>query len=164
MEKSGSGLYSSSGGKGCQFIISGEQVTSVISRVFVLGTFGTGAGYSGWSRFAFTFIIPAAVFGRSAASSASAFHSSGHFGRVHKLPMSGFLSCAEGAVIFAIVSLGSYMGTGINFFLQRLASVMVTIIATAVSTTTAPRDQKDKMPLRVVPGLSWADVVRLKIV
>ena len=54
--------------------------------------------------------------------------------------MSGFLGCAEGAVIFAIVSSGFDMGTGIDFFLllQRLASVMVTVIATAASTTTAP--------------------------
>jgi hypothetical protein len=34
--------------------------------------------------------------------------------------------------------LGFNMGTGINFFLQRLAGVMVTVIATAASTTTAP--------------------------
>ena len=54
------------------------------------------------------------------------------------LPMFGFLDCAEGAVILAIISSGFNMGTYIDFALRRLAGVMVTVIATAVSTTTAP--------------------------
>jgi hypothetical protein len=51
--------------------------------------------------------------------------------------MSGFLGCAESTVIFAIVSSDFYMDTGINFFLRRLPGVMVMVIATAASTTTA---------------------------
>ncbi len=52
--------------------------------------------------------------------------------------MFGFLGCSEGAVILAIVSLGFNVGKGIDFFLCGIAGVMVTVIATAASTTTAP--------------------------
>ena len=49
-----------------------------------------------------------------------------------------FLGFGEGVVILAIVSSGCNMGTGINLLLRGLAGVMVTVIATAASTTTAP--------------------------
>jgi len=63
-------------------------------------------------------------------------HSSGCPGWIHKLPMFCFFGWGEGAVLLTIISLGFNMGTGINFVLQGLASVMVT--STAASTATTP--------------------------
>ena len=51
--------------------------------------------------------------------------------------MFGFLGCAKEFVLSGIIPLGFNMNTGIDFFLRRFAGVMVTVIATAASTTTA---------------------------
>ena len=82
-------------------------------------------------------IVPVAVFGRSAASSASTFHTSGRFRRIHELPMFGSLGCIEVVVFLAVIPLGFNMNTGINLVLRWFAGDMVTVIATATSTTTA---------------------------
>ena len=96
-------------------------------------------------------------------------HSSGSFSWIHKLPMFGFLGWGEGTVLLALVFLGFDMSTGINFVLGGLAGFMVTATAASTTTSTAapppgPPRPRDEMPLRVVPGLSWAAVVCLNIV
>ena len=50
--------------------------------------------------------------------------------------MFGFLGCAKEFVLTGIVPPGSDMGTGIDFFLSRLAGALV--IATLSTTTTPP--------------------------
>ena len=92
----------------------------------------------------------------------------GLFMRVAELPMLGFLGGRKACVHTAIIVIGFDMGLGINLFLRWLAGLKVIPASSTKSTITTPLPgpprPKDEMPLRVVAGLSKADVVRLKLV
>ena len=134
--------------------------TSIVSCVVILAALSTGFRYSGWGcltqpPFCIMLGIPAAsITATASAATAAAGCSSWRLVRAHKLIMLGFLGWSEGSILRTLVPFGFDMGTGINFVLCGLVSVMV--VTAAVSTTSTPGTTLSivEMPLRTVPGLS----------